>query len=709
MKTTDPKHGLDPIGSIEARVDILFRELQRAIKGSRPSILLSVYSSEFVRASAQQVLIDKLRTLGQSSVYYRVTDEATADIPLRLSKFSETELNNIVFFVSGLERGGGIDGRNAYRALNIRREYFVDHKIRILFWLTEKESANIPHWAPDFWAFRYRVVEFLDTKVSDELNTIVIASSIVLSQAYDFEEQESDSNIQRLSDDSLFAQADAFQKSFELYTKLGDEVGQAIVLNSLGGVFQRQGKFEEAVTTFQRSYELFVRLEDDRGQSNVLNSLGGVLQRQGRFEEAATTFQRSYELFVRLEDDRGQAMVLNSLGGVLQRQGRFEEAATTFQKSYELFVRLEDDRGQAMVLNSLGGVLQRQGRFEEAVTTFLKSYELLIRLEDDRGQAMVLNSLGGALQRQGKIEEAVTALQKSALIEHKLGNQIGQAMVLNSLGGVLQRQGKFEEAVTAFQKSYTISERLQDNRSQAMVLNSLGGVLQRQGRFEEAVTTFLKSYELLVRLEDDRGQAMVLNSLGGALQRQDRIDEAIAAFQKSYEISQKIKDEQSQTQALLGLGKVYYSTRKYEDAVVFLQRGFDISYRIEDRAALRVITPILIDSFVELGQPKLAQKYREKTLALMPNEAKIARLSGKNQESIQLKRGTVKRLLRHPDGTLYGFIAPDDGGADIYFGESFVDTSFLPNIVENMRVEVDVENSERGPRAKSVRIDENLT
>ena len=33
-----------------------------------------------------------------------------------------------------------------------------------------------------------------------------------------------------------------------------------MVLNSLGGVLQRQGKFDEAVEAFQRSYEISERL-----------------------------------------------------------------------------------------------------------------------------------------------------------------------------------------------------------------------------------------------------------------------------------------------------------------------------------------------------------------------------------------------------------------------------------------------------------------
>jgi hypothetical protein len=145
--------------SFEERIDILFRELELALKWDRPSILLAIYASDFVRADAQFALAARLRKLGQTTTDYRV-DEENADIPLRLSEHPDRA--HTVFFVWGLQYGGGVDGRNAYRALNIRREYFVDYRLRAVFWLTEAEAIALPKYAPDFWAFRHRVIEFMD-------------------------------------------------------------------------------------------------------------------------------------------------------------------------------------------------------------------------------------------------------------------------------------------------------------------------------------------------------------------------------------------------------------------------------------------------------------------------------------------------------------------------------------------------------------------
>ena len=148
-----------PSDSFEECIDILFEELSFASQRQRPSILLVFYESESTREMAERALEKRLAEDGQSLVPFLV-DESHFDIPMLLSK--RLEGNRSVFSVTGLSHGGGKDNANAYRALNIRREYLVDYAIRVVFWLNRDEAMTLSRHSPDFWAFRHRVVEFND-------------------------------------------------------------------------------------------------------------------------------------------------------------------------------------------------------------------------------------------------------------------------------------------------------------------------------------------------------------------------------------------------------------------------------------------------------------------------------------------------------------------------------------------------------------------
>ena len=150
------------LGHFAEQVKILSDELESAIRWQRPSILLAVYESKHICTNARTALKNSLADIGQSVYNFRV-NEKRFDVPLALSQHPDRE--NTVFFITGLRSGGGKGGHNAYRALNLRREYLVDYQIRAVFWLTISESIDLPRCAPDFWAFRHRVIEFIDSPV----------------------------------------------------------------------------------------------------------------------------------------------------------------------------------------------------------------------------------------------------------------------------------------------------------------------------------------------------------------------------------------------------------------------------------------------------------------------------------------------------------------------------------------------------------------
>lgn len=61
--------------------------------------------------------------------------------------------------------------------------------------------------------------------------------------------------------------------------------------------------------------------------------------------------------------------------------------------------------------------------------------------------------------------------------------------------------------------------------------------------------------------------------------------------------------------------------------------------------------------------------------------------------------GTVKWF---DDNRGYGFIAPDDGGEDVFVHYSAVQMAGFATLDEGQRVTFDMEQSEKGPRASNV-------
>ncbi|MCG2760629.1 MAG: hypothetical protein L6407_05405, partial [Candidatus Delongbacteria bacterium] len=118
----------------------------------------ALYMSEFLRADVEKSLEKSLNEQGLNVV--NVDAGENKDIPSFITSMNS---DSTVFLVHNMEKGFP----EVLQFLNFKREELVDQHARVLFWVKEEELARISAEAPDFFAFRNRVVEFMEVPSSD--------------------------------------------------------------------------------------------------------------------------------------------------------------------------------------------------------------------------------------------------------------------------------------------------------------------------------------------------------------------------------------------------------------------------------------------------------------------------------------------------------------------------------------------------------------
>jgi tetratricopeptide (TPR) repeat protein len=408
----------------DERVNRLFRELHRAVQWDRPSILLAVYRSEFVRADAARMLTERLHTIGQSVTPHHVTGNTNDDIPVHL--VHHPDRSNTIFFVSGLRWGGGLDRHGAYRALNIRREYLVDSCIRAVFWLTDLEELSLPGYAPDFWAFRHRVVDFLEPPGLEQIQRT--APQLLWS---DFSEQGL-----REHNEYKIALHESLMKDLRRYDEL--MVLRGTTLYTLARLRQARGEYPRSLALLQDALDIGKQADHARLQSDCYLARGTLHSLCGNYDEAIADFQH----VVSLTPDNPQGYI--SLGNVYQLSGRFDEAMAL------CFRVLALDSHYASAYTGIGHAL----RTLRLSTAAIEAYQRAISLDPQDSDTCV--SLGNLYRDEERYDEAIASYQQ-AIARHP-----GDAHPYKELGDIYIYLGQPDKAAEAYRQAARLEQEYEE-------------------------------------------------------------------------------------------------------------------------------------------------------------------------------------------------------------------------------------------------------
>jgi len=238
---------------------------------------------------------------------------------------------------------------------------------------------------------------------------------------------------------------------------------QAPYHNSLGNVYQAQGRLDDAAASYRRA----TVLKPDFAQAHA--NLGHVRKQQGALEEAAACYRRA----IACKPDFVEAHAL--LGGVLQTLGRLEEAAASFSRTIELVP------DSPLGYFNLGNALREQGRLDDAILCHRKA----VALAPDYAEAHT--NLGNELADRQLTEEAIACHRRA------LALRPDYAEAHNNLGNALGQIGRVDEAIDCHRTAIA----LQPDFAEAY--SNLGIELQQQGSLDEAWDAYEKAVSLAPR------------------------------------------------------------------------------------------------------------------------------------------------------------------------------------------------------------------
>jgi len=202
--------------------------------------------------------------------------------------------------------------------------------------------------------------------------------------------------------------------------RLDDTLALAHAHHLLGHVQSQVGEYEAADPNFRRALDLFRELGDRGNEAVVLNGLAGMLEKQERFTEALAVALDALRMLKAVGHWWTQATLENGVGWLYAHLGQYDQALAHCQRALSLHRDSGHRGGTADTLDSLGFVYLRLGDTSQAKAHYRKAIEAYREIGAPFGEGNSLAGLGDALLAEGDPGAAGVAWREAIVILDRL-------------------------------------------------------------------------------------------------------------------------------------------------------------------------------------------------------------------------------------------------------------------------------------------------
>jgi DNA-binding SARP family transcriptional activator/tetratricopeptide (TPR) repeat protein len=174
------------------------------------------------------------------------------------------------------------------------------------------------------------------------------------------------------------------RKALDMFRDLGDRDGEAVVLNGLSIMLEKQERFAEALALALDALRMLKAAGHWWTQATLENGVGWLYAHLGQYHDALTHCQRALSLHREAGHRGGAADTLDSLGFVYLHLGDLAQAKTQYEQAVDAYREIGAPFGEGNALAGLGDVLLREGHRDAARALFGQAAAILDTLPHPR-------------------------------------------------------------------------------------------------------------------------------------------------------------------------------------------------------------------------------------------------------------------------------------------------------------------------------------
>lgn len=252
--------------------------------------------------------------------------------------------------------------------------------------------------------------------------------------------------------------------------------GLGVVRYGEGWLYDRMGRWEEAVAAYQASLAAF-RQAGVALDAILLTQIGSIYQDQGDWQAAEDAYAQAVTASV---DDQARGLLLNNIGNLAVRRGNLDAAQRHYDEAREL-LRDRDQRNFAAATHGLAAVLLDRGQLTESQKLQVECLEVFRSLGDAQGMGSAVGGIATAQLYAGHHREAAHNYEAALQCFMAVGDPSGIARTLANLALACQELTELDRALEYLTEAIAGYQEVDDRHGEASALVNLARLHHRRG------------------------------------------------------------------------------------------------------------------------------------------------------------------------------------------------------------------------------------
>lgn len=425
---------------------------------------------------------------------------------------------------------------------------------------------------------------------------------------------------------------DYYLRSSQEYTKLNDQVNNALVNLNIGDLYTEWEIPIKALEYYDRAYQSYADSDQFDKRIYTLEKIGQMRELSSDFEAAISAYQEILSIHDSLGRKSESLKILRRISSLLIKQNQHAQALAF---DLEILTRQENQGNKneiAATLNNIGYIYNYLNEKELALQYFLESHEVLkeIHSADEFyvGDMIILVNVGLIYQSMMDYQTALNYFFEALKTNDARENPVEMARIYNYISFTynylsdLEKSELFAETAINLAELYDAKEILIDS------YKSLSDIYSQLGRHKNALAYFKKYIEIKDSLA---AQALVLRQ--AELERRQLVDKKEQEI-KLLIVEQEIKD--------LALRELTLESKQRERDIEILKRDQEIQrIRLQNQQAEKEKA----EQILRLTQTQLEAEKKDNEISLLQKDKYIQSLALKQNDLEQMERDRAIQLL----------------------------------------------------------------